>query len=267
MDYYPQNLHQLMHDYRRRLPIGYTRLFSYELARALAYIHSFNMCHRDIKPQNILVNRETGELKLCDFGSAKIINPEESSIAYICSRYYRAPELIFGATQYSPAIDVWSYGCVVAEMIVGQPFFQGENASDQISRIMKILGSPTMEEVKVMNPDNTYTRIPHISGCGVEAALRFMNPPFAVVLLLIKVFQYLPNKRPTAVQLITDQFHNALFDEGVLLPNGNPLPVLTDFDKDEWERGESKGVKEKMEKFVEREKKRIETTVKEDENH
>ncbi|KAL7716251.1 Protein kinase domain-containing protein [Entamoeba marina] len=258
-DYFPQNIHQLMHDYRRRLPISYTRLFSYSLARSLAYIHSLGMCHRDIKPQNILVNRETGDLKLCDFGSAKILSHEESNISYICSRYYRAPELIFGATKYTTAVDVWSFGCVVAEMIIGQPFFQGESASDQISRIMKILGSPTVDEVKCMNRDSPYTRVPHVGGVGVEAALRFMNPPFTVVLMLIKVMQYTPEKRPTAVQLITEQFHNELFSEGLVLPNGNPLPVLTNFDEGEWKRAEEKGVTEKMKKFSEMEKKKKQT--------
>lgn len=265
MDYLPQNLHQLMHDYRRRLPIGYTRLFSYELARALAYIHSFKMCHRDIKPQNIMVNRDNGELKLCDFGSAKILSNEESNISYICSRYYRAPELIFGAMKYTTQVDIWSFGCVVAEMIIGQPFFQGETASDQLSKIMRILGSPTIEEVKEMNSESPYTRVPHVGGAGIEAALRFMNPPFTAVLMLIKVMQYAPEKRPTAVQLITDNFHKDLFTEGLVLPNGNPLPVLTNFDEEEWKRGEEKGVKQKMEAFVEMEKKRILSQNKNDE--
>ena len=257
IDYFPQNIHQLMYDYRRRLPIVFTRLFSYQIARAIAYIHSFGMCHRDIKPQNILVNRDTGELKLCDFGSAKILSPEESNISYICSRYYRAPELIFGATHYTTAVDVWSYGCVVAEMIVGQPFFQGETASDQIGRIMKILGSPTVDEVRCMNRESPYTRVPHVGGAGIEAALRYFNPPFTAVLLLIKVMQYTPEKRPTAAQLITDQFHNDLFTETAALPNGNPLPVLTAYDDAEWARGEERGVRHKMENFVELEKKRI----------
>ena len=259
MDYFPQNLHQLMHDYRRRLPVGYIRLFSYQLARSLAYIHSLNLCHRDIKPQNVMINRDTGELKLCDFGSAKILSPEESNIAYICSRYYRAPELIFGATKYTTAVDVWAFGCVVAEMIVGQPFFQGDSAMDQIAKIMRILGSPTIDEVQAMNPDNPYTRVPHVGGVGIEAATRFMNPPFTAVLMLIKVMQYTPEKRPTAAQLITDNFHKDLFNEKALMPNGKPMPVLCDFDDDEWKRGEMCGVKAKMELFVELEQKRLQS--------
>lgn len=69
-------------------------------------------------------------LKVCDFGSAKVLVKGEPNIAYICSRYYRAPELIFGATEYSTAIDVWSVACVMAEMLAGHPLFPGENGVD-----------------------------------------------------------------------------------------------------------------------------------------
>ena len=79
-------------------------------------------------------------LKLCDFGSAKRIVKGESNVSYICSRYYRAPELIFGATDYSAAIDVWSTGCVIAELLLGQPLFPGESGVDQLVEIIKVLG-------------------------------------------------------------------------------------------------------------------------------
>lgn len=76
----------------------------YQLFRSLAYIHSLGICHRDIKPQNLLLNPETGVLKLCDFGSAKTLIKGEPNVSYICSRYYRAPELIFGAIDYTTKI-------------------------------------------------------------------------------------------------------------------------------------------------------------------
>lgn len=100
-------------------------LFSFQLFRALAYVHSIGVCHRyhsllqdmtrlvafrDIKPQNLLIDPDTGVLKLCDFGSAKYLIPGEPNVSYICSRYYRAPELIFGSTSYKNSIDVWSAG-------------------------------------------------------------------------------------------------------------------------------------------------------------
>jgi serine/threonine protein kinase len=81
-------------------------------------------------------------LKLCDFGSAKRIVKGEKNVSYICSRYYRAPELIFGATEYTAAIDVWSLGCVFAELLLGHPIFAGESGVDQLVEIIKILGTP-----------------------------------------------------------------------------------------------------------------------------
>ena len=86
------------------MPALQIKLYMYQLLRSLAYIHSVGICHRDIKPQNLLLNPATGVLKLCDFGSAKILVAGEPNVSYICSRYYRAPELIFGATNYTTNI-------------------------------------------------------------------------------------------------------------------------------------------------------------------
>lgn len=88
------------------MPILEVKLYIYQLFRSLAYIHSQGICHRDIKPQNLLLDPATGVLKLCDFGSAKILVENEPNVSYICSRYYRAPELIFGATNYTTKIGI-----------------------------------------------------------------------------------------------------------------------------------------------------------------
>lgn len=89
----------------------------------------------------------THTLKICDFGSAKKLIKGEPNVSYICSRYYRAPELIFGCTEYSNIIDVWSVGCVIAELLLGQPIFPGESGVDQLVEIIKVLGTPTKEQI------------------------------------------------------------------------------------------------------------------------
>jgi glycogen synthase kinase 3 beta len=89
------------------MPILEVKLYIYQLFRSLAYIHSQGICHRDIKPQNLLLDPASGILKLCDFGSAKILVENEPNVSYICSRYYRAPELIFGATNYTTKIGMY----------------------------------------------------------------------------------------------------------------------------------------------------------------
>ncbi len=81
-------------------------------------------------------------------------------MSYICSRYYRAPELIFGNSNYTTSIDVWSVGCVIAELMLGQPIFPGESGVDQLVEIIKILGTPSKEQIQAMNPDYKEYRFP-----------------------------------------------------------------------------------------------------------
>ena len=107
LEYVPETVYRASRHYaklKQPMPMLQIKLYMYQLMRSLAYIHSVGICHRDIKPQNLLLNPATGVLKLCDFGSAKILVAGEPNVSYICSRYYRAPELIFGATNYTTNI-------------------------------------------------------------------------------------------------------------------------------------------------------------------
>nr|BAJ33892.1 unnamed protein product [Eutrema halophilum] len=167
MEYVPETLYRVLRHYtssNQRMPIFYVKLYTYQIFRGLAYIHAVpGVCHRDVKPQNLLVDPLTHQVKLCDFGSAKVLVKGEANISYICSRYYRAPELIFGATEYTASIDIWSAGCVLAELLLGQPLFPGENSVDQLVEIIKVLGTPTREEIRCMNPNYTDFRFPNQS--------------------------------------------------------------------------------------------------------
>ena len=111
MEFIPETIHRTLRNHtkaKKLIPIMYTKVYMYQVCRALAYIHSQGICHRDIKPQNLLLDPNTHVVKLCDFGSAKILVKAQPNVAYICSRYYRAPELVFEATEYTTAIGMCS---------------------------------------------------------------------------------------------------------------------------------------------------------------
>lgn len=230
MEFVPETLYHTAKKYleaKKPFPTVVIKLFIFQLLRALAYMHKRNICHRDIKPQNILVDNATGECKLCDFGSAKQLVDGESNISYICSRYYRAPELVFGATLYTTAIDVWSAGCVMAELFLGYPLFAGESGVDQLVEIIKILGTPTKDEINMMNPNYTEMKFPQIKGCSLENMLKTRAPQEAIDLLQA-MLRYNPQKRINAVEALTNPFFEDLKDRsiGIDLPPGMSMPSI-----------------------------------------
>ncbi|KAF8946737.1 Mitogen-activated protein kinase, partial [Entomortierella lignicola] len=112
----------------------------------LKYIHSANVLHRDLKPGNLLVNADC-ELKICDFGLARGFSDDaESNVGfmteYVATRWYRAPEIMLSFQSYTKAIDMWSVGCIFAEMLGGKPLFKGRDYVDQLNQILQILGTP-----------------------------------------------------------------------------------------------------------------------------
>lgn len=131
----------------------YVRLYSYQIFRGLAYMHGMGIMHCDLKPQNLLLDGKTHGLRICDFGTARRLAAGEKRAMYVCSRYFRAPEIIFGSNCYNTAIDLWSAGCIVAEMIMKQPLFTGRDGIDQVVEIIKVLGTPTMQDLRGMNPN------------------------------------------------------------------------------------------------------------------
>uniref|UniRef100_A0A0A0KDS8 non-specific serine/threonine protein kinase n=1 Tax=Cucumis sativus TaxID=3659 RepID=A0A0A0KDS8_CUCSA len=232
MEYVPQNMYHVLKHYNsmnQRMPLIYVKLYTYQIFRGLAYIHSVpGVCHRDVKPQNLLVDTLTHQVKICDFGSAKVLIKGEANISYICSRYYRAPELIFGATEYTTSIDIWSAGCVLAELLLGQPLFPGENAVDQLVEIIKVLGTPTREEIRCMNPNYTDFRFPQIKAHPWYKVFHKRMPPEAID-LASRLLQYSPSLRCTALEACAHPFFDELREANVRLPNNRPLPPLFNF--------------------------------------
>ncbi|OWZ31285.1 cyclin-dependent kinase 1 [Cryptococcus neoformans c45] len=116
--------------------------FSYQLVKGLYYCHGHRILHRDLKPQNLLINK-SGDLKIGDFGLARAFGiPLRTYTHEVVTLWYRAPEVLLGSRHYSTAIDMWSVGCIVAEMATRQPLFPGDSEIDEIFRIFRVLGTP-----------------------------------------------------------------------------------------------------------------------------
>eukprot|EP01136_Pigoraptor_vietnamica_P026259 Opistho-1_new@81135 len=235
LEYVPETVFRVARHYskmKQSMPFLFVKLYMYQLFRSLSYIHSLGICHRDIKPQNLLLDPQSGVLKLCDFGSAKMLVKGEPNVAYICSRYYRAPELIFGATDYTTAIDVWSSGCVMAELMLGQPMFPGESGVDQLVEIIKVLGTPTREQIQTMNPNYTEFKFPQIKAHPWSKVFRSRTPPEALSLIEV-LLEYTPTKRTGPFEALVHPFFDELRDPATRLPNGRALPPLFDFSQHE----------------------------------
>jgi len=116
----------------------------------MSYVHKQKICHRDLKPENILLT-EDGVIKICDFGSAKVLDDGGLNTPYIVSRYYRAPELILACSDYTNKIDIWAIGCIFAELLTLRPMFPGKTEGSQLIEQVAMLGLPSREELRGMS--------------------------------------------------------------------------------------------------------------------
>lgn len=111
--------------------------FLYQLLRGLKYIHSANVLHRDLKPSNLLLNSNC-DLKICDFGLARTTSETDFMTEYVVTRWYRAPELLLNCSEYTAAIDIWSVGCILLEIIRREPLFPGKDYVQQLGLITEV---------------------------------------------------------------------------------------------------------------------------------
>jgi len=144
-EYLDQDLKKYLDECRGEIPLAQTKSFLYQLLKGVAFCHEHRVLHRDLKPQNLLINRK-GELKLADFGLARAFGiPVKTFSHEVVTLWYRPPDVLLGSRKYSTPIDIWSAGCIFAEMITGRPLFPGKDANDQLYRIIKLMGTPTEE--------------------------------------------------------------------------------------------------------------------------
>ena len=123
------------------------QFYSYQILKGLSYCHANHILHRDLKPSNILIS-QTGLVKIADFGLARVYdqNSRESMSHQVATRWYRPPELLFASRNYTEAVDIWSAGAIIAELMTLSPLFPGNNDIDQIYKVFQVMGTPTLEQ-------------------------------------------------------------------------------------------------------------------------
>eukprot|EP00913_Durusdinium_trenchii_P007513 g7062.t1 len=250
LEYVEDTLGRIIKHHRQQgteMDFHYVRVYMYQLLRGLASLHREGVVrregsegsrkgpvgcewlqevHRDIKPANLLVDPATYCLKVCDFGTAKWVNTSEVGQAYVCSRFYRAPELILSTRDQNTSVDMWAAGCVLGEMLLHQPLFAGKDGIDQLFKIFEvepnlgtsppgtspephgwqILGTPNTQQLVQMNPfydaGVVFTQVPPLKWSKVLRARWSAQAEE----LLVMTLQYDPKQRPQPLEAMATDF-------------------------------------------------------------
>ncbi|CAL5096443.1 unnamed protein product [Urochloa decumbens] len=191
------------------------QFFLYQLLRALKYIHTASVYHRDLKPKNILANSNC-KLKICDFGLARVaFNDTPTTVFwtdYVATRWYRAPELCGSFfSKYTPAIDIWSIGCIFAEVLTGKPLFPGKNVVHQLDLMTDLLGTPSMDTISRVRNEKARRYLSSMRKKDpVPFSQKFPNADPLALKLLEKLLAFDPKDRPTAEEALRDPYFKGL---------------------------------------------------------
>ncbi|KAI6116118.1 kinase-like domain-containing protein [Pisolithus sp. B1] len=222
----------------QQLSDDHCQYFIYQTLRALKALHSADVLHRDLKPSNLLLNANC-DLKLCDFGLARSARPppnvaNDSSTfmtEYVATRWYRAPEVMLTFKEYTRAIDMWSVGCVLAEMLSGKPLFPGRDYHDQLSLILDVLGTPSIDDFYAISSPRSreYIRaLPFRKGRDFGSMFAGANP--LAIDFLVKCLTFSPRRRITVVEALQHPYFEPYHDPDDE-PEADPIdPSFFDFE-------------------------------------
>lgn len=222
------------------LSIDHIQYFLYQILRALKAIHSAKVIHRDLKPSNILLNSNC-DLKICDFGLARTYDPDDEDsrlkgnnvgflTEYVATRWYRAPEIMLNFQDYSTAIDMWSCGCVLAEMLLRKPLFPGKDYHHQLLLILEVLGTPSASDIEDINYGRAKDYIMNLPHFKKKSWPQMLGTDNELLLdILDKLLTFSPKRRITAEQALAHPFLATYHD-----PNDEPDFPPLNFKGDEF---------------------------------
>ncbi|KVH91118.1 Essential protein Yae1, N-terminal [Cynara cardunculus var. scolymus] len=215
------DLHQIIRS-NQPLADAHCRYFLYQILRGLKYVHSAHVLHRDLKPSNLLLNSNC-DLKIGDFGLARTTSETDFMTEYVVTRWYRAPELLLNCSEYTAAIDIWSVGCILGEIMTRQPLFPGRDYVHQLRLITELIGSPDDASLGFLRSDNARRYVRQLPQYPRQQfSTRFPNTSPGALDLLEKMLFFDPNRRITADTMdpLDDIFGSSLNLEDAHLNEG-----------------------------------------------
>ncbi|XP_039971321.1 cyclin-dependent kinase 20 [Bactrocera neohumeralis] len=209
LEYMPETLYGKLRNEIEPLSRQQIRKFTLMMLKGIEYLHNMGIMHRDIKPANLLLS-EDEKLKIADFGLARLHFPKDENKLYspqVSTRWYRAPEILWGSQKYGPAVDMWAAGCVFAEMLRGVPLFSGATDIEQLALVIRTLGSPRLNEWPDINLLPDYDKIRFPKAVGIHWDNLFPSCTHAVEINLVSnLVVYNPKNRLTATEALSHDY-------------------------------------------------------------